>query len=654
MLKGITHRYFNTVGSKEGWTPSTFSSSRSNRKNGNQKSIQQRPEDFMDEEDIRDAEDAKRVETVAGFSGLGSTVDDVFRKEAPIDIFRVDGETIGVRLLKKMGWKEGQGIGPKVRRPARLGDDEKLYEAHGPTHLFAPKNVNMIGFLKKNDYKGIGFKGETKIQSQYNTMSSQATPDEEESEVSSSLDPSRQKKKNCTRSGMGVGILNDTGSDDEDPYDVGPRISYNRFIGGDKKKVKKKKPLNRVLNPLVVTKPVYLSKRIAQAKAAVVTLKCLDGSLPLDGFHLTNEDESSSIHILNTNYHPPEIPKGWKSSKKHDSYRANTKYLSTSDAARASRLDPRSRALALGESSLPGKSVFDYLSPAARDRLAAASGKDDLPVALGLIPTDYKMTKDERDVEISNQIPRIDKLTADAALKSGESGFMPYGDDEAKRKRYRDYLEYQSGIKKDPPFRESKVSDEDWLNELREFSRCAQIFKPMSGLMATRFTHSTNASQLATSNPVNETKVYLFKNDPKPEDPAEQAARLSMYGPMTRSSKEWYPSRLLCKRFNINLPTHVQHNTSQQTDQNKSQNIAPELASKYSLDTMMPSSYPTQQHGASCEIESEVNDIFKKADARKLDDNIVVVNSEENEALEGQKAGEAVFRAIFGDDSEDE
>jgi G patch domain-containing protein 1 len=32
----------------------------------------------------------------------------------------------------------------------------------------------------------------------------------------------------------------------------------------------------------------------------------------------------------------------------------------------------------------------------------------------------------------------------------------------------------------------------------------------------------------------------------------------------------------------------------------------------------------------------------------------VVVDAERNEALEGQRAGEAVFKAIFGDDSDDE
>jgi G patch domain-containing protein 1 len=32
----------------------------------------------------------------------------------------------------------------------------------------------------------------------------------------------------------------------------------------------------------------------------------------------------------------------------------------------------------------------------------------------------------------------------------------------------------------------------------------------------------------------------------------------------------------------------------------------------------------------------------------------VVVDAERNEALEGQRAGEAVFKAIFGDDSDDD
>jgi hypothetical protein len=45
---GFSAGFFNSVGSLEGWTPSTFKSSRSDRA----KELQQKPEDYMDEEVI--------------------------------------------------------------------------------------------------------------------------------------------------------------------------------------------------------------------------------------------------------------------------------------------------------------------------------------------------------------------------------------------------------------------------------------------------------------------------------------------------------------------------------------------------------------------------------------------------------------------------
>ena len=43
---GFSAGYYNSVGSKDGWTPSTFVSSR----NDKFKNAKSRPEDFMDEE----------------------------------------------------------------------------------------------------------------------------------------------------------------------------------------------------------------------------------------------------------------------------------------------------------------------------------------------------------------------------------------------------------------------------------------------------------------------------------------------------------------------------------------------------------------------------------------------------------------------------
>ena len=47
---GFSAGYFNTVGSKEGWQPSTFKSSRSDKFSKNNNAATFKPEDFMDEE----------------------------------------------------------------------------------------------------------------------------------------------------------------------------------------------------------------------------------------------------------------------------------------------------------------------------------------------------------------------------------------------------------------------------------------------------------------------------------------------------------------------------------------------------------------------------------------------------------------------------
>lgn len=145
------------------------------------------------------------------------------------DLFRAEGETMGVKLLQKMGWRRGQGVGPKVRRRA---DGDKT----GDTHLFAPENSSMISFDRKNDRKGLGFAGENKLRSTTDTPDDRNDDPDESDQDARILRTNRSKltpkPKKLKKSGFGVGVLNDNGSDDEDPYAMGPQISYNRIIGG--------------------------------------------------------------------------------------------------------------------------------------------------------------------------------------------------------------------------------------------------------------------------------------------------------------------------------------------------------------------------------------------------------------------------------------
>lgn len=220
-------------------------SSRQNRAGDARARAQQQPEDFMDEEDRREAEEARELQTTGDFSGFGTTDADATRRAGLMDLLKTGGDTMGVKLLRKMGWREGQGIGPKVRRKANLDDSTAQTGGTEETYLFPPENPPMIAFVQKKDHKGLGYEGEARLEEPHDAGGKDSDEEELDPFFGRRLEaPGKQKQakpEGPPRSAFGVGVLNDTGSDDEDPYSLGPQISYNRVIGRDKKKKRKQK-----------------------------------------------------------------------------------------------------------------------------------------------------------------------------------------------------------------------------------------------------------------------------------------------------------------------------------------------------------------------------------------------------------------------------
>ena len=636
---GFSAGYFNTVGSKEGWAPATFVSSRTNRAKQAQK-----VEDFMDEEDLAARAEGQKLETTGAFAGLGSAGEGA-GKGMFADLFRATGETMGTKLLQRMGWRPGQGIGPKVRRRAK-GDKD------GEVHLFAPENSRMVSFVRKTDRMGIGFAGEERL------GDSRGGGDEEDAEADARmLQTSRSKlivtpkKAGLKKTGaFGTGVLNDTGSDDEDEEAImGPRINYNRVIGGEKINPKKKGGLvasNAVAKPMSFT-----SKKWEQQSSTLSGFrKCHDGRLPLDGFVLTS---TPLIIIVESKYPPPVVPEGWKSSHPNNASRNDKDYQSTADAAKSSTLDPKSRAALLGEQQLPGKSVFDFISPTARDKLATASGRSDLPAALGeKAPAGYAPSDAERTRSMWDLVPPLEKATAEAALQRGRSGFMPYAEDESKRNRYVGFLELKAGVISSLPIKLSGISTDEWAKELLEFAKAAEVFRPISGLMASRFTSSASSGPRLASDAPEASTTKKGEN----EDPAEKAAKLGMFGPgLTRSRQQFFPTRLLCKRFNVKPPTHVDPSggeNGQGTGASASSSTK-EVVSQASLDRMMQEANWSGMTGGKAFLSGgaeggseDVPMAVRRVEGR--------VDAEMNAALEGERPGEDIFKAIFGSDDEDE
>jgi G patch domain-containing protein 1 len=183
------------------------------------------------------------------------------------------------------------------------------------------------------------------------------------------------------------------------------------------------------------------------------------------------------------------------------------------------------------------------------------------------------------------------------------------------------------------------MTDADFLREMSEFYNCARIFKPMTGFMASRFT--TSKTTILPGSSGDDRTDLVSKPEPKAADPAEEAAKMGMFGAMTRTVEDFYPTRLLCKRFNVKPPAHVK------PDVNDSE------VSGGPTDAFepRPAAAATQPAAAQKLIEApeRAADMASPAAPEPEDK----VDPGKNEAVEGTAAHAEVLRAIFGDsDSE--
>lgn len=597
----------------------------------------------MDAEDLAEADEAQNLQTASSFAGLGisesSGQDDLF------GLVMNDGETMGVKLLQRMGWRRGQGIGPRVRRLARSDNGDAIVPSQGneDEHLFAPDDAAIISFVRKKDHRGLGFQDSANdsIRNKTENQLLDSISFDQPTLQDSKLQQKRVQAPAAKKTSFGVGVLNDNGSDDEDPYEMGPRISYNRTIGGAKqtKKASKLKPNSSLANPLVAAKPVFISRKGVSRSTATTTAVCHDGKPPLEGFVLAMQ----SLDLSDLPKYPaPKVPAGWISKKGvQKSHPVNTTQ-STVDVAKSSTLDAHARASILGEAPLPGKSVFSYLSKEARDRIAAVTGRKDLPPGLGeKLPQKQGIPKpNEQPGSLWNHVPFLTKEVASAALSKRGSGWMPYAQDLDKRARYIGFLELRAGTTEALPERAPGMSITEWIRELQEFAHAAQVFKPVSGIMASRFTSAK--SQNSDGSPSGQEGDNLLQSaQVKSSDPAVEAAHLGMYGPMTRSFFQFMPSRLLCKRFNVKPPPEVPLDTDRY----------PPAHSSAAWASFMKT--PMDRSGERNPQPSPPQTAAEQQDQGGLVPQKAAVDRETNDALEAKRPGEDIFRAIFGDDDDD-
>uniref|UniRef100_A0A182SXG2 G-patch domain-containing protein n=1 Tax=Anopheles maculatus TaxID=74869 RepID=A0A182SXG2_9DIPT len=133
---GFSAGYWNTVGSEEGWKPTEFKSSRTEKSS---MARQQNPMNFMDEEDLGEFGIApQRVQAKEDFAHNSASARSNKRRlelsfsKGPIPgqpvlraLLEPAKEKTAVKILKKMGWREGQGIGERQTKGEKKRANER-------------------------------------------------------------------------------------------------------------------------------------------------------------------------------------------------------------------------------------------------------------------------------------------------------------------------------------------------------------------------------------------------------------------------------------------------------------------------------------------------------------------------------------------------
>ncbi|NWW92776.1 GPTC1 protein, partial [Rhynochetos jubatus] len=571
---GFSAGYFNTVGTKEGWTPSAFVSSRQKRAD---RTILG-PEDFMDEEDLSEFGIApKDITTTDDFASKAKDrIKEKARQIAGVvaaipgttafdDLIGPSKITIGVELLRKMGWKEGQGIGPRVKRKPRRQkpdpavkiygcalppglsdgseDEEDEYQPENVT--FAPKDVMPVDLTPKENVHGLGYKGLDPSQALFGVSGREhlnlfAGGSEDTSNLLGDLRHTKGRKLGITGQAFGVGALEE---EDDDIYATETLSKYDTVL-------KDEEPGDGLYGWTAPKQ--YRSKKRSDKEVKYI------GKI-LDGFSLaSNSSTPNKIYpppSLPRNYRPvhyfrPVIAAGNENDHLRKALEESTGKLE-SDTAQQSRhaLNASQRREQLGETALkgPAPSVLEYLSEKDRERLKEVKQASEQRMKAKMLPQQSRNSRFQPATP-EDASRKWQMLLGGQLADAGSSDFKPFARNPEKQKRYESFVKSLKQGEKDTLEQYLDPSMTEWERgrEQEEFFRAAMFYKSSNSALSSRFTRAKYEDDVD--------KVEVPRDEENDIDDKETAVKMKMFGKLTRDKFEWHPEKLLCKRFNVPDP----------------------------------------------------------------------------------------------------
>lgn len=511
---GFSAGYYNTVGSKEGFTPKSYYSSRDQRAPVVAQSIT----DFMDEEDMQDMDfggkNGRRLQIASGFSKPQAPTSSDFEGTieasnagvfVPFDLLRHGPDTVGYRLLKSMGWSEGRAVGPK--RLAITEEDERM----GPR-----MDTKIAHFHDKNNSFGLGF-------NRLNVAGS----------LSVSKKPALAPKK---PSRLTMGSLAD---DDEDDLIYGTsKGQFNTFLAEDEEE----EAFSLNLQP---------KRRSAPEKPKSAPKQGLKQAPPseLPGFV-----RPIAPPLAVQYFPPPKVPSnfnpmhrllsGVEASSSHPNNRTSNRTPLTA-AQRSHILEEEETPWSAVSASQTARSVFS-------EDPASTSSK----------PPDFSLRSrftSDGPPSAPNAPSTSTSSVSGLVIPSKPTTFLvnpALHNESMKQARYQVWAKIRRGEMKEPADGEWRdgLTAEERKNEQNEFAKRWTGSGQIAELMSKRFTSSVDTS----SNTANTQPPSAHASS------QHEAARIGAFGKMTRSVQEWAPNALLCKRMNVLKPARVAKKGDQQ------------------------------------------------------------------------------------------
>ncbi|XP_051920122.1 G patch domain-containing protein 1 isoform X2 [Hippocampus zosterae] len=575
---GFSAGYYNTVGSKEGWMPSAFVSSRQQKAEKHQAT----PQDFMDDEDLGEHGIAPaQITTTQPFAAAAAMAPWDKAKAVNAQTAIIPGDnlldeliaparsSIGVELLTRMGWKAGQGVGPRVKRkprrqgaagapgarvfgcappPAGSEDSEEDDGEFAPENVtFAPKDVIAVDFGVRAGLQGLGYSGlDPALALRGEAADRHPALLSLHSDATSRLfgETPRGSRRGGGVAGQafGVGALED---DDEDVYQRDAMSKYDTVLGdepgdglygwtaprggnGDRRKTHHKEAsyLGKILEGFTLARNSQEKKIVFAAPPLPADFRPVHHFRPpVAVSHVTGVSAALAEALRSSKGQAPPQDAG----------------------AGRHRMASDQRGALLGEAALPGPaSVMELLRP--EDRLRLLSFRSAAPVPSAPPP------RAPPSADASSRQRQEQAAAAWRGRGGDPRAFKPFEKNAGKQARYDAYL---GGLRlgdKDALEASLDPSMTEWerSREKEEFVRASILYRPTSSALASRFTRAERDDD-DDHRRDDERAEVAARREGNAED-QEAAVKMKMFGKLTRETFEWHPDKILCKRFNVPDP----------------------------------------------------------------------------------------------------